>query len=501
MDPLIGFIAIGLLTLVGSVLTAIEIALASLGRVRRLALLKAHPEARRFLRTFQESPQLVVTAIGLLADFLFIAAGVLLALWTAALFPELDGTARTGLALGLAVAYLLAVGGILPRTVDALQPQLEGWMLQALRLLYWPIQPLLALIALSGWLGRGVRRLLGRRSTPAPAAEAGLSSASGRLDRREREAELKRLLEAAVEAGLLDEEERRMVWRILTYEERVARQVMVPRPEVVAIPVDTPLGEVREIIAREGHSRYPVYEGTRDNVIGILHAKDLIRYGHEERHRLEEIRRRLHEELPQQLREAERRARARGLDPQADPEHRKLLEERERLEREARRLRERLRRVTLRDLIRPPFFTPPIKPLGDLLREFQRAKQHMAIVVDEFGSMVGIVTLEDVLEEIVGEISDEYDQPEQPIQRLSPREFLVEGDTEIQLLNEELGLNLPTDGAVTIGGLITQRLEEIPKPGRSIAVDGVTLIVESASAREVLKVRLKLPEPVPSSPA
>lgn len=472
---------------------AIEIALASLGKVRRIALFKHHPEARRILRILQESPHLVVPAVGLIADFLFATAGVLIAGWTVSLFPTMTPAARLGLALGVAASYLLAFGGILPRTFDHASLELEGWMLRVLRPLYWLIRPLFTLVALSQWIGRGVRRLL-----RLPVAEEGPPPA---WDRQKREEELRRLLEAAEEVGLLDEEEERMIWRILTYDERVVRQVMVPRPEVVALPVDTPLSEVREIIAREGHSRYPVYERTRDNVIGILHAKDLIRYGHEERRRLEELRHKLQEELPKRLQRAERRARERGLDPQSDPEYRAFLDERAQLEREVHQLRERLRHVTLRDLIRPPFFTPPIKPLGDLLREFQRTKQHMAIVVDEFGSMVGIVTLEDVLEEIVGEISDEYDQPERPIQRLSPREFLVEGDTEIQLLNEELGLNLPTDGAVTIGGLITQRLEEIPKPGRSITVDGVTLIVENASAREVLKVRVKLSEPVPSSPA
>ena len=493
MDPLIGFIIIGLLTLLASLLTAIEIALASLGKVRRIALLKGHPEARRILQTLQESPHLVVPAVGLVADFLFATAGVLIAGWTISLFPAMAPTARLGLALGVAAFYLLVFGGILPRYFDRASLELESWMLRVLRPLYWLIRPLFILIALSQWLGQGIRRLLRlplAGECPPPS-----------WDRQEREEELRRLLEAAEEVGLLDEEEERMIWRILTYDERVVRQVMVPRPEVVAIPVDTPLSEVREIIAREGHSRYPVYEGTRDNVIGILHAKDLIRYGHEERRRLEELRYKLQEELPKRLQMAERRARERGLDPQSDPEYQALLDERAQIEREVHQLRERLRHVTLRDLIRPPFFTPPIKPLGDLLREFQRTKQHMAIVVDEFGSMVGIVTLEDVLEEIVGEISDEYDQPERPIQRLSPREFLVEGDTEIQLLNEELGLNLPTDGAVTIGGLITQRLEEIPKPGRSITVDGVTLVVENATAREVLKVRIKLPEPVPSSPA
>ncbi|GEM_PF-50167 len=492
MDPFIGFVLVGLLTLCAGLLSSFETLLASAGKLGVSVLFQSDPRARRFVESYRRDPRRLVTAVGLLSDLLLAAAGGLTAgiVWILMAPYGWSWGARALLAVGVAALFVLAFGGVFPRVVERRAPGLGigGWLRRLVPLMYWAVWPLLPLAAATEGLGRGLRKVFRLRF------DGGTEPAS-------REEQIEALLEAAEAYGLLDEEEERMIRRIFTYDDLTARQVMVPRPEVVMVAAETPLSKVREIIAQEGHSRYPVYEETRDNVIGILHAKDLLRFGYEEKRRLDELRQLLQEEFPLRLQEAERRARQRGLDPEQDPAYRAILKERERREEEMRELRERLKKVTLRDLIRPPFFTPTIKPIGDLLREFQRTKQHMAIVVDEFGSVAGIVTLEDILEEIVGEISDEYDQPERPIRRLSPREYLVDGDAELSLINEELGLHLPTNGAVTIGGLITQQLEEIPRPGRTLTLDGVTITVESATAREVLQVRLRLPEPVGSASA
>ncbi len=483
MDPFLGFLVLAFLTLLADFFTTFEIAVSSLGRVRLTALLKAHPEHRRLLEALRAAPQRILSAMALATDMTLVAAGILTAWLAFELFPQLNMGMRAVLAFVAATLYLIVLGELFPKYVG--RGQTGDWLLRFLRF----AAPLLWLLMPLATLSQGIARTL-RRLVRLPEEEKGPAAAS--------DDQIRFLLEAAEEHGLLDEEEERMIWKILTYDDLVTRQVMVPRPEVVSISVETPLTQVREIIAREGHSRYPVYEGTRDNVIGILHAKDLLRFGYAEKQRLEEYRRKLQEELPQSLKAAEEQAKARGVDPKSDPAYQAIVGEQNEIKRAMDELRERLKRVTLRDLVRPPFFTPTIKPISDLLREFQRNKKHMAIVVDEFGSMAGIVTLEDILEEIVGEISDEYDTPQKPIRQLAPREFLVEGDAELSLINEELGLALPLEGAVTIGGLITQRLEEIPRPGRSITIDGVELIVESSTAREILKVRLKLPEPVSS---
>lgn len=247
------------------------------------------------------------------------------------------------------------------------------------------------------------------------------------------EDQLKMLLEISEERGLLDEEEGEMIRRILSYDDMAVHQVMVPRTDVVAIEIDTPLSEVLDIVAKEGFSRYPIYENNKDNIIGILYAKDLLLLKGEQ---------------------------------------------------------------NLKDILRSPFFTPTTKPISDLLGEFKKNKTHIAIVVDEYGGMAGIITLEDILEEIVGEIEDEYDKPERLIQKVAEGEFVVEGDTEVDRINEELGINLPLDEGVTISGLLLHRLESIPKTGESITVNTsssyVYITVTEATEQKIVKVKIEV---------
>jgi putative hemolysin len=300
------------------------------------------------------------------------------------------------------------------------------------------------------------------------------------------EDQIKLLIELSEERGMLQEEEGEMIRRIFAYDDLVARQVMVPRTHVVAIEINTPLAEVREIIAREGHSRYPVYERSLDNIRGVLHAKDLLRFGYAEKQKLDEYKRKLQDELPRRLKEA-----------QTPEEIKKLTEEKAFYEAEIRRLRELLSNARLEHIIRPAFFTAPNKPIRKLLRDFQKNKKHMAIVVDEYGGMMGVVTLEDILEEIVGEIRDEYDEPEEKqaalqIKQVAPTVYLVDGETPLDEVNARLSLELPVSEAVTVGGLLLHRLAEIPKVGTTLTVDGARLTVVEATEKEVRKVRIEV---------
>jgi Mg2+/Co2+ transporter CorC len=186
---------------------------------------------------------------------------------------------------------------------------------------------------------------------------------------------------------------------------------------------------VRAIVAKDGHSRFPVYQGVPDNVVGTLHAKDLLGWG-------------------------------------AAPAK------------------------TLRDLLRPAVYVPTSQPINVLLRELKRRKVHMAVVVDEFGGMAGIVTLEDILEQIVGEIEDEYDLPATPIRRISADEAVVAGDTQILDLNRAMGIELPDDDVVTVNGLVQNLLGAIAKVGDEVCTGAVTLKVEQATDREVTTVRV-----------
>lgn len=431
MDPSLGFVALAALSVLAGIMTALEVAVASLGRLRLTALLKTHPRHHRMIHALMAQPQRVMGAVALLTDFVLALTGVAAAMLSYALIPDGTVWAKGGLAFGIAAVYLVVLGELVPYYMG--RQRIANWVLTLMRPLYWVIRPFFPLVRASEGVRHSLRRLI-FPNAPDPSESSPVSEDQVRDH-------LEHLLDEAERYGIVEEAEERMIWRILSYDELVVRQVMVPRPEVVSIACDTSMRDIHEIIVEEGHSRYPVYEGARDNVVGILHAKDLLRADHDDETTL--------------------------------ADH--------------------------RELIRPPFFTPTIKPINDLLREFQSHKKHMAIVVDEFGGMAGIITLEDVLEEIVGEISDEYDEPRRMIRQLSDREYLIEGDAELSAINEELDLELPANGAVTIGGLVTEHLEEIPRPGRSVAIDGVTVVVESATAREVLKVRLRLPEATPTA--
>jgi len=253
--------------------------------------------------------------------------------------------------------------------------------------------------------------------------------------------ELVSIIELGEERGALSRDHGTMVRRILALDEITAEEVMVPRTDVKAIDVRAALADVVQFVMSVGHSRYPVYEGSPDNVVGILHTKDLLPH-----------------------------------------------------------LAACRTDLSLATLLRPVSYVPTTKPIGALLREFQQERAHMAVVVDEYGGVAGIVTLEDILEEIVGEIEDEYDRrrPRPLIRRLSPTEAIVGGDAEVRTVNRSLGADLPEDEAVTVAGLVLGRLGDIPETGTKLRVGRTEITVERASAREITTLRLALlPEPPP----
>lgn len=246
-----------------------------------------------------------------------------------------------------------------------------------------------------------------------------------------REQALEQMVEASERAGLIESDEHAMISGILELNRTLVREIMVPRIDVVAIEVGTPLRDALDVVIAGAHSRVPIYEESIDRVIGLLYAKDLLKA----------------------LREA-------------DPA------------------------VSLRDLMRPAHFVPESERLDELLQELQRAKVHMAIVVDEYGGTAGIVTIEDVLEEIVGEIQDEYDTTEEPlIERVSENEGIFNARVNVDEVNDALGLTLPTESD-TLGGLVYQRLEKMPKVGDQVRVGEVTIEVQSVIGRRIKKVRV-----------
>ncbi len=246
-----------------------------------------------------------------------------------------------------------------------------------------------------------------------------------------REEELQLLLDVGPGDGIIEADEKEMIASIFEMGETTVREVMVPRIDIVAIEADTSLREALDVIIACGHSRIPVYEKTIDNVVGLLYAKDLLQ--------------------------------CLG-DGQPDR--------------------------PLREFLRPAYFIPESKRVDELLRELQQRRVHMAIVVDEYGGVAGLVTIEDLLEEIVGEIQDEYDFEEPVSQRLSDHEVIFDARVDLDDVNREMDLELPTNESDTLGGLIYARLGRLPAKGDVVQLDGVRISVLSMMGRRIGRVKV-----------
>ncbi|MGH7546415.1 MAG: hemolysin family protein [Gemmatimonadota bacterium] len=245
--------------------------------------------------------------------------------------------------------------------------------------------------------------------------------------------ELEMLVRQSRERGMVGHEAVEMIEGVFELRSRVVREVMTPRPDIVAVPVEADLDEVVRVIQESGHSRIPVYEGTIDRIVGILLVKEVLRY----------------------------------LIGRASE------------------------RFDLRALMREPYFVPDSKSVADCLREFREKKVHQALVVDEFGGTFGLVTLEDLVEEIVGEIYDEYEVAEPEIRVTGQGEALIDGGTPIDEVNDRFGLNLPTEHYDTVAGYILGERGQVPQVGDTVTADGnAVFTVEDVEERRVKLVRL-----------
>lgn len=247
------------------------------------------------------------------------------------------------------------------------------------------------------------------------------------------EDDLKTMVDAGQQEGLLQQDERRMIHSIFELGNTLAREIMVPRIDVLALDVKTALPEAVDALLKTGYSRVPVYEETVDNVLGLLYAKDLLRVWREGSH----------------------------------------LE-------------------SLSELLRPAYFVPEAKKVDELLTEMQAQRVHMAVVVDEYGGVAGLVTLEDIVEEILGEILDEYDQAEEsPYEEISGGGYIFQGRIDLDDFNEVVAGDLPKDEADTLGGFIYSVLGRVPANGEQVQVDSLLLTVEQVSGRRIRKVRVE----------
>ncbi len=285
------------------------------------------------------------------------------------------------------------------------------------------------------------RMILAGRTIPRPLGGRFLGAGAFGNGRFVSEEELLALVEAAVEDKVLDQGEGRLIGQIIEFGDTVVREVMVPRPDMVAVPAELRVEDVMEVVLLNGYSRLPVYRDGMDDVAGLVYAKDLMR--------------------------AER-------DGQADR--------------------------TVGSLVRAAHFVPENKRIPELLAEMQSEQYHMALVVDEYGGTAGLVTLEDLIEELVGEIVDEFDSEEPMIEPLAGGAVRVNARMSVDEVNDLAHVKLPEGDWDTIGGLVFHLLGRIPTEGETATVDGHRLRAERVQGRRIGRVRIEhAPEPQPEA--
>jgi putative hemolysin len=323
-------------------------------------------------------------------------------------------------ALAVAIAYLIltffhvVIGELVPKGIALGHSEATALAVAA------PVRAFFALFGPLIWvLQRATNFVLGLLGLEPPGGETEVHS----------EAELKMLLNVSREGGEIEEGEQEMLYKVFDFADKEASDVMVPRPEVVALSVDLPPEECLQAVMDSPYTRYPVYRGSLDEIVGILHVRDL--FG--------------------------------------------ALVDRG------------IAAVVVEELVRPAYVVPETKDLAALLTEFRRTNQHMAIVVDEYGGMEGIVTLEDLLEEIVGEIEDEFDLPDESVEQVDEDTIRIDGTFPIDDFNEQFRTELPVEDYHTIAGFVFGQLGRAPEPGDEISHDGLVFRVEEVEGQRIDK--------------
>jgi putative hemolysin len=420
-----GLIAVVLLVIFRGFCAAAKSAIVNLRQARINQLLEEGRAQARLVA------QLAEDSACLLANFqLWIAFSGALAIGVAALTlvaPTQEALARVavlepvsaplgaGLVIVLVVVALLILGDLVPDAVGAAHSESLAFVVAG------PV-------AVMAFLGLPFTRLVVRVSNRLSGLMGGEPLHGMPFITEE---EIMTMVDAGQEVGVIEEDEKEMIYSVFAFGDTLAREVMVPRIDIVALDVEASLEDALELVIRAGHSRIPVYDGTIDNIVGLLYAKDLL-------------------ELWQDKRE----------------------------------------HVALRDVLRTPYFAPESKPVDELLEDMQQRKVHMVIVVDEYGGTAGVVTIEDIVEEIVGEIQDEYDTEDPIVERTSDREFVFNARVDLDDVNRLMGTAFPTEMGDTLGGFIYSQLGKVPVPGETVHFDGLVIEVLTVTGRRIRKVRV-----------
>ena len=417
-DPnLSRYLALGVLALLCAFFAATETSLFVLTPLDRLRLKEKNRLRGERVETLLNRPRRLLVTVLMGVETINILASVL----ATSLALSLWGARGKWLALGLIAPAFLLVGELIPKSLALIYaPRLAPWLARLVRpalVVFTPLRVVLMQIS------RGLLAAIGfRPDLQVPAMH---------------QEDFVRMVEESHLRGLIAEMERDFIQNLLSFGELRVGQIMVPRPDIFTLPVDLDCRDLLQAIKNSRFSRVPIYRDDPDNVLGLLHAKDIL-----------------------------------GLDL-------KNLDE----------------DGVLENILRPAYYVPENKKAFDLLTELQAQHLRLALVVDEYGSLVGLVSVEDLLEELCGEISQEFQVEEQPLEEIGPGLWRVKATMSLADFNEALGLELPTEEFDTIGGLVLNLCGALPREGRSVTYEHLSFQVTRMKGTRILELRVRREQP------
>lgn len=391
-----------------------ETALTTVNKIRVRTLAEAGVERAVTLSKVIEQQGKMLSAILIGNNIVNLSASSLMTTLTIKLF----GNKAVGVTTGVLTLLILVFGEITPKTLSTISA--ESMALRSAGIIYALMYVLTPVIVVVNKLSMGVLMLL--KVDP------------NKKQEMITEDELRTIVEVSHEEGVIETKEKKMINNVFDFGDSLAKDIMVPRIDMVFVNVDATYDELIDIFRKEQYTRIPVYEETTDNVIGIVNVKDLL-----------------------------------------------LIEDHENFH--------------IRDCLRQPMYTYEYKKNSELMIEMQKSFSNLVIVLDEYGATAGLLTLEDMLEEIVGEIRDEYDQDEiKTVQQKGPGEYSVAGAMKLTDINDRLGLELRSEDYDSVGGLVIGLLDHLPDQGEEVSDGKIRFIVESVDKNRIDRIRMILPE-------
>lgn len=389
-----------------------ETAMMSMDRLRVKYLAEKDRPGARKLAELLERPESLLSAI-LVGNNV---VNIMLSVFATTLFIKFFGGHGELMTILILTPLLLIFSEVCPKTYAANYPEkLSFIVLRPVLFVMWFLRPVTWLV--SGVASLLTRFLQGEEKRPLISED-----------------EIRTIIEFGEQAGVVAEDKRRMLHGVFDLSSIRVRDVMVPRTEVVGIEVSASFAEVVQLVAQSHHSRFPVYDGDLDQVIGVIHSKDVLNYF------------------------------------------------------------DRPDEFCLSELARSPYFVPEAKPIEALMQAFRHKHLHLAIVVDEYGGVEGLCTLEDIIEEIVGEIQDEYDEEELLVKNLGSNHYLVDGSAALRYINRRFELNLSEEHVTTLAGFILDSLGRIPEEGDVCESEGVSFTVREVEGRRIEQIEMRLPD-------